>query len=184
VRYVLNALNFAWWTNHRLYTFNDPDHVSLCHSVVDGRGVTTENEARARYYSAAISGTVMMLSDNYGPVGDDAIIRQARSRAEKIANCAAINEVAQLGQAFRPVYLCDGTTPFYTLCHEGRRYAAVFNFENATKTLSFAAADGGLPEHGIARNLETGAEMTYSEQVCVELAPWDAVILEILEEKI
>lgn len=39
VRYVLNALNFAWWTNHRLYTFNDPDHVSLCHSVVDGRGV-------------------------------------------------------------------------------------------------------------------------------------------------
>ena len=92
--------------------------------------------------------------------------------------------MAQLGQAFRPVYLCDGTTPFYTLCHEGRRYAAVFNFENATKTLSFAAADGGLPEHGIARNLETGAEMTYSEQVCVELAPWDAVILEILEEKI
>lgn len=183
VRYVLNALNFAWWTNHRLYTFNDPDHVSLCHSVVDGRGVTTENEARARYYSAVISGTVMMLSDNYGPVGDDAIIRQARSRAEKIANCAAINAVARLGQAFRPVYLCDGTTPFYTLCHEGRRYAAVFNFENATKTLSFAAADGGLPEHGIARNLETGAEMTYSEQVCVELAPWDAVILEILEEK-
>lgn len=77
-----------------------------------------------------------MLSDNYGPVGDDTIIRQARSRAEKIANCAAINEVARLGQAFRPVYLCDGTTPFYTLCHEGRRYAAVFNFENATKTLS------------------------------------------------
>ena len=124
MRYVLNALNFAWWTNHRLYTFNDPDHVSLCHSVVDGRGVTTENEARARYYSAVISGTVMMLSDNYGPVGDDTIIRQARSRAEKIANCAAINEVARLGQAFRPVYLCDGTTPFYTLCHEGRRYAA------------------------------------------------------------
>ena len=45
----------------------------------------------------------MMLSDNYGPVGDDAIIRQARFRAEKIANCAAINEVARLGQAFRPV---------------------------------------------------------------------------------
>ena len=41
----------------------------------------------------------MMLSDNYGPVGDDAIIRQARFRAEKIANCAAINEVARLGQA-------------------------------------------------------------------------------------
>ena len=93
----------------------------------------------------------MMLSDNYGPVGDDTIIRQARSRAEKIANCAAINEVARLGQAFRPGYLCDGTTPFYTLCHEGRRYAAVFNFENATKTLSFAAADGGLPEQGIAQ---------------------------------
>ena len=27
-------------------------------------------------------------------------------------------------------------------------------------------------------------EMAYSEQVCVELGPWNAVILEILEEKI
>lgn len=34
-----------------------------------------------------------------------------------------------------------------------------------------------------SRNLETGAEMAYSEQVCVELGPWNAVILEILEEK-
>lgn len=171
MRYVWNALNFAWWTNHRLYTFNDPDHVSLCHSVVDGRGVTTENEARARYYSTIISGTVMMLSDNYGPVGDDTIIRQARSRAEKIANCAAINEVARLGQAFRPVYLCDGTTPFYTLCHEGRRYAAVFNFENATKTLSFAAADGGLPEQGIARNLETGRKWRIASRFVLNWVP-------------
>lgn len=29
VRYVLNALNFAWWTNGRLYQFNDPDHIAL-----------------------------------------------------------------------------------------------------------------------------------------------------------
>lgn len=34
VRYVLNALNFAWWTNGRIYKYNDPDHLALYHSQV------------------------------------------------------------------------------------------------------------------------------------------------------
>lgn len=180
VRYVLNALNFAWWTNGRLYRFNDPDHVALYHSVIDGRGATTENEARSRYYSAVISGTVMMLSDNYGPQGDPESIERARERARRIANNEAVNKVARLGRAFRPVYLRDGTTPFYTLCHEGRYYVAVFNFADRVCTLSFPAADGGLPEQGTLQELSTGARCAYHAEIRVTLESWDAAIYEII----
>ena len=60
VRYVLNALNFGWWTQGSLYAFNDPDHTVLYNSVVDGRGPTGLCSARSRYYASVISGTVML----------------------------------------------------------------------------------------------------------------------------
>ena len=179
VRYVLNASNFAWWTNGRLYRFNDPDHVPLYLSVVDGRPATTEEEARSRYYASVISGTVMMLSDNYGPEGDPEVIRMSRERTKMFADDPKVNALARLGKAFVPVELSDGTTPFYTLCHEGKYYAAVFNFADSLQTLSFAAAKGSLPEKGVYRDLRGGEETAYHGSISVTLKGWDAVLLEI-----
>lgn len=179
VRYVLNALNFAWWTNDRIYRFNDPDHVPLYHSIIDGRGVSTENEAKSRYYAAAISGTVMMLSDNYGPQGEGSIIENARSRARQFANDKAVNRIARFGKAFVPVELKDGTTPFYTLDHEGRRYAAIFNFSEYPAELGFEAKRGGLPEKGTVVDIHGGEKRAYENRVTVNLDGWDAVILEV-----
>ncbi|MDO4292449.1 MAG: hypothetical protein Q4C65_04365 [Eubacteriales bacterium] len=183
VRYVLNALNFAWWTNGRIYRYNDPDHVPLYHAVIDGRGTVTENEAKSRYYAAAISGTVMMLSDNYGPSGKKEIIENARDRARRIANDEAVNRIARLGKAFVPVELRDGTTPFYTLCLEGRFYAAVFNFSDQKAELSFEACRGGLPQTGSFADIHGGEKIPYSGKIRVTLEGWDAVLLEVFEEK-
>ena len=182
VRYVLNALNFAWWTNGRIYRYNDPDHVPLYHSVIDGREATSENEARSRYYSAVISGTVMMLSDNYGPDGDPQIIEECRRRALALANDAAANRLARLGKAFVPVELRDGTTPFYTLSHEGRHYAAVFNFSAQTAGLSFDARKGGLPAKGSFSDIHGGERTPYDGRLSVTLDGHDAVILEVFPE--
>lgn len=179
VRYVLNALNFAWWTNGRLYRYNDPDHVPLYHSVIDGRGVSTEKEAKSRYYSAAISGTVMMLSDNYGPAGDKDIIEHARKRAKAIANDEAVNAIARLGKAFVPVDLSDGVTPCYTLSHEGRHYAAMFNFSDKPSRLSFDARRGGLPQTGCFADIHGGERTPYEGSIGLVLDGHDAVILEI-----
>lgn len=181
VRYVLNALNFAWWTNGRLYRFNDPDHIPLYQSVVDKRSATTEAEARSRYYASVISGTVMMLSDNYGPEGDQAVIAASRERTLKFANVPEVNAVARLGKAFVPVEIRDGTTPFYTLNTEERHLAAVFNFEGRTSTLSFAAERGGLPGEGEFCDICGGERKSYHGRIEVTLAAYDAVILEVFE---
>ena len=182
VRYVLNALNFAWWTNGRIYRYNDPDHIPLYHSIIDGRGTTTENEARSRYYSAAISGTVMMLSDNYGPEGDPQIIEECQRRAKTFANDAAANRIARIGKAFVPVELRDGTTPFYTLSHEGRYYAAIFNFSEDTAELSFEAGKGSLPEKGSFFDIHGGEKTPYDGRISVTLSGRDAVILEVIPD--
>ena len=63
--YVLNALTYAWWQSGRLYTYNDPDHISLYQSFCAERS-SLFGEARARYTAAVIAGTVMMISDDYG----------------------------------------------------------------------------------------------------------------------
>ena len=182
VRYVLNALNFAWWTNGRIYRYNDPDHIPLYHSIIDGRGTTSENEARSRYYSAVISGTVMMLSDNYGPEGDPQIIEECRRRAKIFANDAAANRIARFGKAFVPVELRDGTTPFYTLSHEGRYYAAVFNFSAETAELSFDAQKGSLPGKGSFSDIHGGEKTPYDGRISVTLSGRDAIILEVVPD--
>ena len=174
VRYVLNALNFGWWQSGRLYRYNDPDHLALFHSVIDGRGETTEAEARSRYLSGVVSGTMMILSDNYDRP-------EARDRARLLANNAEINALARIGRPFRPVELRSDTTPFYTLTHEGRHYAAVFNFSEEAQTLSFRACRGGLPERGTARDLRSGAESEYYVDLSVTLPGHDCAIFEITE---
>ena len=172
-RYVLNALNFGWWQSGNLYRYNDPDHLALFHSVIDGRGETTEAEARSRYLSGVISGTLMILSDNYDKP-------EARERSRKLANNEAVNALARIGKPFRPVELRSDTTPFYTLHHEGRYYAAVFNFSKEEKTLSFRASRGGLPAAGRAVSLWDGSELTYEENIQVTLPGCDCVLFEIM----
>ena len=172
-RYVLNALNFGWWQSGQLYRYNDPDHLCLYHSVIDGRGETTEAEARSRYLSGVVSGTLMILSDNYDKP-------EARERSKALANNEAVNALARIGRPFRPVELRSDTTPFYTLQHEGCYYAAIFNFSKEEKTLSFRAERGGLPAAGRAVSLWDGSGMRYEKELRVTLPGCDCALFKIM----
>lgn len=178
--YMLNAATFAWWQSGRLYRFNDPDHIALYHSAVDGRGPTTLQEGRARYTAATLAGTVMMLSDNYGPTGDAAQHQAARDRALALSGNAAINAVAQKGQAFTPVELkgAEGCDTFVLHAPEGH-YVALFNFTQAPRRVSVDLERAALPASGQAVNLWNGVTGYYEGQLAVMLDPCDAAILKI-----
>ena len=159
--YVLSSLRHAFWVSGRLYKYCDPDHTVLCNSVVDKRGFTNEKEAKLRYYSSVISGTVMLLSDNYGPYGDKEIISLSRSRAKEFADNEEINRIARLGKPFRPLYIGEDCNIFY-LENKDRTYIALFNF--ASEETTFV-----IPKNKIRR----------AEDITRSVEPLDAVIFEV-----
>ena len=110
------------------------------------------------------------------------IIEECRRRAKIFANDAAANRIARQGKAFVPVELRDGTTPFYTLTHEGRHYAAIFNFSEDMAELSFDAGKGGLPQKGCFVDIHGGSETPYDGRISVTLSGRDAVILEVIPD--
>ena len=177
VRYVLNALNFSWWISGRLYAYNDPDHIVLYNSVIDGRGPTRFEEARSRYNAAAISGTVMLLSDNFGPDGDAQAIACAVSRARALAQNPEINAIARRGKSFRPVELRDGTACAYVGGDAGAPCAALFNFSRSPQTVAISAARAGLPAEGVVKDLNRGVSWLYRETIAAALPPMDSAIL-------
>ena len=179
-RYALNALNFGFWECGTIYRFGDPDHCALYHSKVDGRTVTTEIEAKSRFNLSVIAGTVLLLSDNFGPVGDESIIQGARERVKRLVNNKDLIEVARFGEAFVPLYLKSDTTNIYTLKHDGRFFAALFNFEPDRQTVGFPASLAGFPEKGRIKCLNCGKEFEYSDGlISADLEGYDSVIYEI-----
>lgn len=179
VSYVLNALNFGWWTNGRLYALNDPDHIALYNSVIDGRGPTLMNEARSRYNSAVISGTVMLLSDNFGPDCSKELAENSIQRVREITCNAKLNELARSKVAFRPVELGAETCPVYTAKIGGKYYAAFFNFRREPQTISLEAQRGGIPAIGKVTDLNRDIRWQYTSVLSVALEPMDSAIVEI-----
>lgn len=179
VRYVLNALNFGWWTNGRLYALNDPDHIALYNSVIDGRGPTLMSEARSRYNSAVISGTVMLLSDNFGPDCSRELAEASVERVRTVTGNDRLNAIARSKVAFRPVELGGETSPVYTAKIDGKYYAAFFNFERRPATLELEALRGDIPAAGQVTDLNRGIQWKYSSVLSVALEPMDSAILEI-----
>lgn len=144
--YVLNALTYAWWQNGTLYQYNDPDHISLYRSFNYER--TTEfGEAKARYTSAAISGTVMMLSEDFGEKG---IFRNedqenARIRAQELCSQREIQKIAASGISFRPAESAGtGASSWYTAQIHGQKYVAVFHLKKTPASYVFDLEEEGV----------------------------------------
>jgi len=173
-RYVLNALSCGWWTNQTLYQFNDPDHTVLSHSLVDGREMTSETEARSRYNASVISGTVMLLSDNYGP-GKKEITENAGKRALQFADQPELNELARSNVAFRPLTLNSLNNIFYT-----ERHLAVFNYEGKENIYEVDPTKIGFPKEGVLLDLNRNIRIEYSDRIHITLDPYDSAILKLL----
>ena len=178
VRYVLNALNYGWWTNGTLYQFNDPDHTVLYRSLVDGRSCTSEAEARSRYNASVISGTVMLLSDNYGIDGDKETIENSTKRALKFADNRQINEIARLNRAFRPLSMYDTSNVYYLNGDDD--YLAVFNFDDKDAVTEIDPKKIGFPDKGRIRNLNNAKTITYEKKITIKLKPYDSFIFKAL----
>ena len=151
VEYVLNAQTYSWWTGGRLYEFNDPDHIVLQRSFCMLED-STEGEARARYTSAVIAGSVMLLSEDYSRPG-------AKERSARIAGNPAVNAVAKSGVVFRPADSAGGSAAHvFTAVIDGTQYAAVFAFDGRAETHNVRLSRAGLPE-GVYEDLWTGEEV-------------------------
>lgn len=101
--YSMNAISGGWWTD-KFYQYNDPDHLVLKGNGLDGY-LTTEGENRARFTNGAVSGMVL-VGDNFA-LGDNSgkgWPELSRQSAEKIMMNRDMNEMADLGRSFMPVY--------------------------------------------------------------------------------
>lgn len=180
VRYVLNALNYGFWQSGSLYCYNDPDHTVLYKSQVDGREASDYYSAKSRYNASLISGTVMLLSDKFGPFGKEDEIKEARERVLKIANDNELNEVGRIGKPFIPVCIKSDTTNIYFLVDNGKHYVAIFNFENKKQTISIDASKVDCMNEGSIYNLNTKEKYPYIGLIKVNLEAYDSAILEVI----
>ena len=134
VEYILNAQTWGWWENRTLYYYNDPDHICLLKGYFDSRE-SSFGEARARYTTAVIGGTVMMMSDNYANA-------EALRRTRILACNPDVNRVAASEIAFRPIK-SNGTSScnIFTARIEEKEYMAIFNWKNGMQELAAEAED-------------------------------------------
>ncbi|MCR2805784.1 carbohydrate-binding protein [Paenibacillus soyae] len=130
--YQLNNLTYGWWQNGTIYRYTDPDYMTL---VKGG----SYNAAQSRVNAAAISGTVFMSSD-------DVSNPEAQELMKALLTNKDVNQVALLGEAFRPVEGNTGTAAadVFVLKDKKDYYLAVFNYANepAAKTIDLARALG------------------------------------------
>ena len=168
--YVLNALTYAWWQNGTLYCYNDPDHISLYRSFACDRR-TTFGEAKARYTSAAISGTIMMISEDFGEAGKELSRESARARqrAEKLCRNREIREIAASGISFRPAESAGtGAARWYTARIGENNYVAVFHLKNGDACCRLELEKAGIRGICQAEELWSGIIV----DICNDILSW------------
>lgn len=161
--YSMNAISSGWWTC-RLYQYNDPDHVVL---VGNGdQGATSEGENRARYTNAAAVGMVL-VADNFSTSnvcqrGNPAL---SKARAAKVMLNADINEMADLGVSFRPLYgyneylsSNDRAENFHVYRTDKYLYVAGINYSDSNMTGTISLSDLGISseDYSEVKELWTG----------------------------
>ena len=111
---------------------------------------STIGEARARYTASAISGTVMMLSDDYERP-------EARKRAKTLASNREINDIARFGAAFCPVSSHGSSaSEAYTAVVNGKHCLAVFHWKENEEDIEIDCARAGVPSERTWRELWSG----------------------------
>ena len=171
VEYVLNAQTWGWWESGRLYALNDPDHVCLLRGYFAPRD-SYFGEARARYTTSVIGGTVMMLSDDYA-------LEEAKRRTIELAGNAQVNRIAASRVAFRPTG-CNGTSSCncFTATIGGKEYMALFHWNNEKEAVSVSKKQVAAPE-GCWKDLWTGLELVANDGLLTWIASGcDALLLE------
>lgn len=174
IEYVLNAETYGWWTCGRLYQHNDTDHVVLLKSFGMTRE-STEGEARARYTTAAIAGSMLLLSDDYG-------MPKARERTRRIATNERVNHVARSGVAFRPMDSAGGSAcQAFTGVVDGVWHVALFSWLGRPERLEVPVERLAI-EPGLYEDLWTGRRIRVGgPSLCWSFPETDAALLRRIE---
>ncbi len=146
---TMQAINYGWWLNDRLYQFNDPDMMKFA--------TFSANENQSRLINAAISGTVFLNSDDLASPAGQNLARMCLTNAR-------INEVARSGAAFRPVEGNTGTNASDVFIQQDGStwYVAVFNYSSAVTNRILNLARLGISGTYTAWDLWSGAISTVS----------------------
>ncbi|WP_336788189.1 CBM35 domain-containing protein [Paenibacillus sp. MMO-177] len=130
--YQLNNLTYGWWQNGTIYSYTDPDYMTLAKGG-------SFNAAQTRVNAAAISGTVYMNSDDVSNAETQKLMKSLLTNKN-------VNDIALLGEAFRPVEGNTGNAAadIFVLQDKKDYYLAVFNYTNdaVTKTVDLKRALG------------------------------------------
>ncbi|WP_139992100.1 alpha-galactosidase [Paenibacillus paridis] len=178
--YMLNALTYGWWINDNLYRYNDPDHVVLYKS--DNQRATSEHEGRSRLNSGVISGTSLLLGDDYR-------VEEAARRAKAWMTNKEVMALAKRGETFRPVEGVSGTKgeDLFSLSSGEEIYVAAFNFDNENETVksaSFARIGIDSSKGIIVRDLWSGQEQRIeagASEYRIELSASESKLLQFVQ---
>lgn len=142
--YEMQSVTYGWWISGRLYQYNDPDCMKFS-------GATT-NENQSRLISCAISGTVFLNSD-------DLTSPTAQALAITCLTNAAIDNVARIGQTFKPVENNTGTSPANVFVGQNDTtwYLAIFNYGSSALNTNVNLGRAGIAGVFSAMDLWSGS---------------------------
>lgn len=175
--YMLNSLTHGWWMSNTLYRYNDPDHSVIYKSF--NQDATSWHEGRSRLTASIISGTVLLL-------GDDFRKEEAAERAKAWLGNKEIMDVARLGKTFRPLEggLGKGASDVFVLNvpEENAFYLAIFNFDleqAAQKSVLLARASLDAEAQYVLNDLWEGTEGAVSGVLDITLEPAESKIFRL-----
>ena len=166
IAYTMNAVSCGWWVDH-LYQFNDPDLM-----VFDNGPSTNENQSRL--INCAITGLFL----NGSILTNSASI----SLAQNCLTNVAINNIARVGQTFRPVDGATGTGAADILeRQDGKNWnIAVFNYNSSSANQTVNLSSAGLPPGNfVATNLWDKTTVTVSNSFSVSLSGKQAKLFQL-----
>lgn len=173
--YLLNATTYGFWTNHRLYDFNDPD--SACVYQPLGEKPVTPAESRSRFTASVITGGIMIA-------GDDFLKPPAVARVLSIFGNRALLDLARETPAFWPLRNDTGTKAADAFAwRDGKTgYLALFNFSRSSvvRQVDVRRALPGIRGARL-RELWTGRAVRLStyEKLRARLGPYDCAVYRI-----
>jgi len=174
--YMLNSSTYGWWTNHRLYAFNDPDSASV-YQPKDEDPVT-EAESCTRVTGSVISGGMLFL-------GDDMTKPEARTRVEAFFKNEEVLALARKAPAFLPVEGTSATkagTTFVWHDPNGRdTYVAAFNYDKkASSDVEIAVDRLDLkPGKWTLHDLWSGKSSAINSKLSFSLAPMSCTLVRL-----
>lgn len=175
--YMLNSLTHGWWMSNTLYRYNDPDHSVIYKSF--NQDATGWHEGRSRLTASVISGTVLLLGDDFRKV-------EAAERAKAWLGNKEIMDVALLGKTFRPLEggLGKNASDVFLLSvpEEKSFYLAVFNFDleqAVQKSVSLARAGLDAEAQYSLKDLWEGTEGAASGVLDITLLPAESKIFRL-----